>query len=83
MSAASTWTGHVIAPAGVDLRTQPHAAAPVVRCIVHGDRLCVHGCPCGPGGKWYAVTYDGRQDGYVVADGISGEVTDDSDMAVE
>lgn len=73
MSAAATWTGYVTAPAGVDLRTRPHATAPVVRTIVHGDRLRVHGCPCGEGCKWYAVTYDGRQDGYVPADGISGE----------
>lgn len=83
MNAAAPWTGHVIAPAGVDLRTRPHATAPVVRTIVHGDRLRVHGCPCGPGGKWYAVTYDGQHDGYVPADGISKEITDDNNLAVE
>lgn len=71
MNAASTWTGHVTAPAGVDLRTRPHATAPVIRTIVHGDTLRVHGCLCGHGSDWYAVTYDGQQDGYVVADGIS------------
>lgn len=74
MNAAATWTGHVTASPGVDLRTPAHATAQVVRTIVHGDRVLVHGCPCSDGGQWYAVTYDGRQDGYVPADGISGEV---------
>ncbi len=83
MSCAEPWTGHVIAPAGVDLRTQPHATAPVIRTIVYGDRLRVHGCPCGDGGAWHTVTYDGQQDGYVVADGISGEATGVNDLAME
>lgn len=74
MNAAATWTGHVIAPSGVDLRTRPHATAPLVRTIVHGDRVRVHGCPGGDGGAWYAVTYAGQQDGYVPVVGISGEV---------
>ena len=83
MNAASIWTGHVITPAGVDLRARPHADAPVIRTIVHGDTVLVHGCPCGDDGQWYAVTYDGRQDGYVVADGISGEATGVNDLAME
>lgn len=65
MSAASPWPAIVTAPAGADLRTMPSRTAPVVRTVVCGDRLTVHGCPCGDNGAWYAVTYDGQQDGYV------------------
>ena len=71
---ATPWTAIVTAPAGADIRTHPQARAPIVRTVVCGDILRVHGCECGPGGAWYAVTYDGRQDGYVRGEEISGVV---------
>lgn len=58
-----TWLGIVVNAAGADLRTHPHPQSPVIRCVVHGDVLRVHGVPL-QGGEWYAATY-GAQSGYV------------------
>ena len=69
---ATPWVAIVTAPAGSDIRTHPQARAPIVRTVVCGDILRVHGCPCGDNGEWYAVTYDSRQDGYVRVEEISG-----------
>lgn len=60
-----TWVGYVIAPAGVNLRTEPSRTAPVIRTLVFGDEVRVHGVPL-QGGEWLAVTY-GAQSGYVAA----------------
>ena len=67
---AATWTGYVTAQAGVNLRTRPDRQAPVIRSVVYGDALAVHGGTVGDG-TWYAVTYDGKQDGYVAAAWVS------------
>lgn len=69
---AATWTGYVTAQAGVNLRTRPDRQAPVIRSVVYGDALAVHGGTVGDG-TWYAVTYAGQQDGYVAAAWVSKE----------
>jgi uncharacterized protein YraI len=75
-----TWLGTVVtAPAGTDLRTHPDPHAPVIRTIVCGDRLRVHGVPL-QGGDWYAVTY-GAQSGYVLVRDVGA--TDGNQLAVE
>lgn len=63
-----TWLGTVTAAAGTDLRTHPDPYAPVIRCVVHGDTLRVHGVPL-QGGEWYAVTY-AQHVGYVVVSDV-------------
>ena len=67
---ATPWVAIVTADAGADIRTHPQARAPIVRTVVCGDILRVHGCECGDRGEWYAVTYDSRQDGYVKTDEV-------------
>lgn len=74
-----TWLGTVTAPAGADLRTYPDPHAPVIRTIVCGDHLRVHGVPA-CGGEWYPVTY-GAQSGYVLVRDVGG--IDDNQLAVE
>lgn len=85
-----TWLGTVVNPAGTDLRTHPQPQAPVIRTIVRGDGMRVHGVPL-QGGKWYAVTY-GVQSGYVTVGDIRAlymlsddteEVTHDNQLAVD
>jgi hypothetical protein len=63
-----TWLGIVVNPAGVDLRTHPDPHAPVIRTIVRGDGMRVHGVPL-QGSEWYAATY-GAQSGYVAVGDI-------------
>jgi len=64
-----TWLGHVIAPSGADLRTHPARTAPVIRCIVCGDVVRVHGVPA-CGGEWHPATY-GAQSGFVLIEEVA------------
>lgn len=64
-----TWLGRIVSPAGADLRTRPDRTARVIRCIVYGDTVRVHGVPA-CGGEWYAVTY-GAQSGFVLVEEVT------------